>query len=68
MVRTDSVEIYTREINVPETLDLFLKCRLYGCRHEPHSRLAEAHYFAPHFGRAVAQSRLSIRRGSATSR
>src|SRR5262249_51652744 len=53
MIRTnDSVEIYAREINEEVTLALFLKARMYGCNYEASSRLPEALYFAPHFGRS----------------
>lgn len=51
----DSVEIYAREINEPVTLTLFLKAQLYGCDYEAGSRLAEALYFAPHFGMRIAR-------------
>jgi len=50
----ESVEIYAREINEPDTLVLFLKAQLYGCYYEKNSRLPEALYFAPHFGQRVA--------------
>ncbi len=49
-----SVEIYAREINEPVTLALFLKAQLYGCDYQAGSRLAEALYFAPHFGKSIA--------------
>jgi hypothetical protein len=56
MVRErESVEIYAREINEETTLKLFLKARLYGCDYQRSSRLPEALYFAPHFGRSIAQ-------------
>ena len=48
-----SVEIYAREINEPVTLALFLKAQLYGCNYQAGSRLAEALYFAPHFGKSI---------------
>jgi hypothetical protein len=48
-----SVEIYAREINEPVTLALFLKAQLYGCNYQAGSRLSEALYFAPHFGRSI---------------
>ena len=51
----ESVEIYAREINEETTLALFLKARMYVCDYQPGSRLAEAHYFAPHFGQAIAR-------------
>lgn len=57
MIRTrDSVEIYAREINEEKTLELFLKGHLYGCYYEKGSRLAEALYFAPHFGQKIARN------------
>jgi hypothetical protein len=57
MVReVDSVEIYAREINEETTLRLFLKAHLYVCEFQQRSRLQEALYFAPHFGRWVARN------------
>lgn len=54
MVKTErSFEIYAREINEPVTLALFLKSRLYGCKYQAGSRLSEALYFAPHFGKSI---------------
>jgi hypothetical protein len=47
--QSHSVEVYAREINEPTTLNLFLKGRVYTCKYEASSRLAEALYFAPHF-------------------
>src|SRR5260221_2719407 len=52
----ESVELYAREINEPVTLELFLKAQLYGCRYQPNSRIAEALYFAPHFGQRIANA------------
>jgi len=52
----ESVEIYAREINEPVTLELFLKAQLYGCTYQPGSPIAEALYFAPHFGRRIAHT------------
>jgi hypothetical protein len=49
----NSVELYAREINEPVTLALFLKAQLYGCPYQAGSRLAEALYFAPHFGKRI---------------
>jgi hypothetical protein len=50
-----SVEIYAREINEPVTRALFLRAQVYGCRYQPGSPIAEALYFAPHFGRRIAK-------------
>lgn len=50
-----SVEIYAREINEPITLELFLKARLYGCIYKTGSKLGEALYFAPHFGKSISK-------------
>ncbi len=61
--KQDSVEIYAREINEEKTLNLFLKARLYGCRYERSSRLPEAKYFAPHFGKSIANSHPGIGTG-----
>lgn len=55
MGRTNKpVEIYAREINDEGTLALFLQAQLYGCHYEQSSRVAEALYFAPHFGQWIA--------------
>ena len=59
----DSVEIYAREINEPITLRLFLKAQLYGCKYEAGSRLAEALYFAPHFGMSIAKGHAGVGAG-----
>ncbi len=59
----DSVEIYAREINEPITLGLFLKAQIYGCDYKAGSRLAEALYFAPHFGRRIAAQHPGVTRG-----
>ena len=58
-----SVELYAREINNEETLALFLKARMYGCHYEKSSRLAEAHYFAPHFGQQIARKHPGVQVG-----
>ena len=64
MIQTNkSVEIYAREVNNEETLALFLKAQMYGCRYEKSSRLAEAHYFAPHFGQQIARDHPGVRVG-----
>jgi len=49
-----SVEVYAREINELTTLNLFLKAQIYTCKYEASSRVAEAWYFAPHFGQRIA--------------
>jgi hypothetical protein len=58
-----SVEIYAREINNEETLALFLKARMYGCHYEERSQLAEALYFAPHFGQQIARNHPGVQVG-----
>lgn len=58
-----AVEIYAREINNEETLALFLKARMYGCHYEKSSRLAEALYFAPHFGQQIAHEHPGVHVG-----
>jgi hypothetical protein len=52
--KSKTVEIYAREINEEKTLRLFLKAQLYGCKYRAGSRLTEARYFAPHFGKRIA--------------
>jgi hypothetical protein len=64
MIKTNrSVEIYAREINNEETLALFLKARMYGCNYEERSQLAEALYFAPHFGQQIARNHPGVQVG-----
>lgn len=57
------VEIYAREINEEKTLRLFLKAQLYGCDYKAGSRLAEARYFAPHFGQRIASDYPGVTKG-----
>ena len=59
----NSVEIYAREINEPVTLALFLNAQLYGCDYKAGSRLAEALYFAPHFGKRIAKQHPGVSTG-----
>jgi hypothetical protein len=61
--RNESVELYAREINNEETLALFLKAQIYGCRYEKSSRVAEALYFAPHFGQKIARKHPGVQVG-----
>jgi hypothetical protein len=64
MIKTNkSVEIYAREINNEETLALFLKAQMYGCDYQKGSRLAEALYFAPHFGQHIARNHPGVQVG-----
>lgn len=57
MIKTKkSVEIYAREINETNTLRIFLKAQMYGCWYEKLSRLPEALYFAPHFGKRISDT------------
>lgn len=53
--KDDTPEIYMRELNRIETLELFLKSHLYICPFQKASRLPEARYFAPHFGKKISQ-------------
>lgn len=52
--RKDPVEIYARELNDDMTVRMFLHGQIYGCNYEKNSRLPEAMYFAPHFGKKIA--------------
>ena len=61
--KAESVEIYAREINEEKTLSLFLHGHMYGCHYEASSRLPEALYFAPHFGKAIALNHPGIHAG-----
>ncbi len=63
VTQRESVEIYAREINEPLTLALFLKAHMYACDYEATSDLAEALYFAPHFGQTIANATPGIRVG-----
>ena len=57
------MEIYAREINNEVSLALFLKAQLYGCYYEKRSRLAEALYFAPYFGKEIALQHAGVHAG-----
>ncbi len=61
--KTNSVEIYAREINNEESLNLFLKARVYRCKYQASSSLPEALYFAPHFGRSIANAHPGVKQG-----
>jgi hypothetical protein len=61
--RTESVDIYAREINEKDTLALFMKAQMYCCDYEARSRLPEASYFAPHFGQALAKRLSGVHAG-----
>jgi len=61
--KKESVEIYAREINNEYTLNLFLKARVYGCYFEKSSKLAEALYFSPHFGKSIALNHPGVTAG-----
>jgi hypothetical protein len=64
LIKTNnSVEIYAREINNQKTLALFLEAQMYGCRYEKQTRLAEALYFAPHFGQRIARMHSGVQAG-----
>ena len=59
----DADEIYARDINGDETADLFLKGHIYGCEKAKSSRLSNARYFAPYFGRGVSASHPGLQEG-----
>ena len=59
----ESVEIYAREINNEESLAAFLKAQMYRCIYQKGSRLAEALYFAPHFGQNIASNHPGVQVG-----
>lgn len=59
----EPVEIYAREINEPHSLQMFLQAAIYGCFYQRNSRLAEAQYFAPHFGRSIQLEYPGVQQG-----
>ena len=59
----ESVEIYAREINEPTALALFLQARMYGCWYQEGSRMSKALYFAPHFGKSIAEEEPGVHAG-----
>lgn len=61
--KSESIEVYAREINEEKTLALFLHARMYGCKYEASSRLPEALYFAPHFGQSIAANHPGVHVG-----
>lgn len=58
----ETVEIYAREINEPVSLKLFLKACLYGEPYKKNSRLTQALYFAPHFGKNIRRDYPGVHR------
>lgn len=56
-------EIYAREINDEESLNLLLKHQLYQCLFQKKSQLDGANYFAPHFGFSIQKLHSGIRQG-----
>ena len=61
--KNESVEIYAREINNDYTLNFFLKARMYGCYFQKGSKLTDALYFSPHFGRSIANNHPGVSTG-----
>jgi hypothetical protein len=61
--KSESVEVYAREINEEKTLALFLHARMYGCKYEASSQMSKAHYFAPHFGQSIAANHPGVHVG-----
>lgn len=61
--RKDPIEIYAREINDEMTLNLFLKAQLYSCLFTKANTVAQARYFAPHFGQQIARQLPGISAG-----
>jgi hypothetical protein len=63
--KTEPLEIYAREINEdePVSLELFIKGRIYGCHYEKRNKVAEAQYFAPHFGDKINRQKRGIPTG-----
>lgn len=61
--KKESPEIYAREINTEETLRLFLNAQIYVCYFEKRNRLAEALYFAPHFGKSISKKHPGVSQG-----
>jgi hypothetical protein len=51
----NAVEVYAREINEPLSLELFLLGHVYVCLYKRGSRISEALYFAPHFGKRISE-------------
>ncbi len=52
----DAVEIYAREINEPTSLLMFLQAAIFGCENSKGSKVGEALYFAPHFGKKLRRT------------
>ncbi len=59
----DAVEIYAREINEPTSLRMFLKAGVFGCENSKGSRVGEALYFAPHFGKQIEREHPGVHHG-----
>jgi hypothetical protein len=61
--KTESLEIYAREINEPVTLSLFMQGRIYGCSYDKNNKVSLTQYFAPHFGAKIARTQPGIFQG-----
>lgn len=61
--KSESLEVYAREINDLPTLRLFMEGWVYGCWHEQTNTIARALYFAPHFGNKLAGAQPYVRPG-----
>ena len=59
----DAVEIYAREINEPTSLRMFLHAGVFGCENSKGSKVGEALYFAPHFGKRIERDYPGVHRG-----
>jgi hypothetical protein len=59
----EAVEIYSRDINDEVTTRLFLKGHMYGCDVKKESQMSQAIYFAPYFGRQVAETFPGLQEG-----
>jgi hypothetical protein len=59
----DTIEIYAREINEPTSLRMFLKAGVFGCENSKGTKVGEALYFAPHFGRRIERDHPGVHRG-----
>lgn len=61
--KENTLEVYAREINEKLTLELFLKGRFYGCHFQKKSRVGEALYFTPHFGKELSKNYSGVSAG-----
>lgn len=55
LVKTETPEIYARELGTEISLNFFLKAHTYYCPYKKSSKIEKCGYFAPHFGKNITK-------------